>query len=55
VFVSWKGDHAPWHVHVFRGGRLVVKWDLEHDMPLRGRATRRVVELITALRREGRL
>lgn len=28
VFVTWKGDHAPRHVHVYRDGKLVVKWDL---------------------------
>ena len=25
VFVWWKGD-APHHVHVYREGKLVVKW-----------------------------
>ena len=28
VFLTWKGDHGPRHVHVYRGGRLVLKWDL---------------------------
>jgi hypothetical protein len=31
VFVTWKGDHSPYHVHVYRDGTLVVKWDLEND------------------------
>lgn len=55
VFLSWVGDHGPRHVHVYRNGKLVVKWDLEADMAMAGRATRRVVELIRALRREGLL
>ena len=27
VFVTWKSDHSPRHVHVYRDGVLVVKWD----------------------------
>lgn len=30
VFITWKGDHRPWHVHVYQDGRLVVKWDLDN-------------------------
>lgn len=55
VFLAWKGDHGPRHVHVFREGRLVVKWDLENDRPMRGAASRRVRALIRELQREGRL
>jgi len=25
VFLTWKGDHSPRHVHVYRDSRLVVK------------------------------
>ena len=31
VFIAWKSDHPPRHVHVYRQGRLVVKWDLDHS------------------------
>lgn len=55
VFVTWKGDHEPDHVHVYRDGKLVVKWDLEHGAAMKGRATRRVLRLITELREEGLL
>lgn len=55
VFVSWKGDHAPRHVHVYRGGRFVLKWDLDRDRVMKGRASRRVQELIAGLRAEGLL
>ena len=55
VFVTWKGDHSPYHVHVYRDGRLVVKWDLEHDVPMKGRAGRRVLALIRELQKEGLL
>jgi hypothetical protein len=52
VFVSWKGDHPPRHVHVYRDGKLVVKWDLDNERPMRGQATRRVIELIKELESE---
>ena len=55
VFVTWKGDHSPYHVHVYRDGKLVVKWDLENDLPMKGAASRRVLELIRELRAEGEL
>ena len=55
IFLAWKGDHGPRHVHVYRDGKLVVKWDLEHRCAMRGKATRRVLELIRDLEREGLL
>lgn len=55
VFVTWKGDHSPHHVHVYRDGALVVKWDLENDVAMKGNATRRVLRLIAELREEGLL
>jgi hypothetical protein len=55
LFVAWKGDHLPRHVHVYRDGKLVVKWDLENRVPIKVRATARVLRLIQDLEREGRL
>lgn len=55
VFLTWIGDHPPRHVHVLRDDRLVLKWDLARRLPLRGVATRRLVDLIDQLVDEGRL
>ena len=55
VFVTWVGDHRPRHVHVYRDGKLVVKWDLENNVSMKGRASRKVLELIRELETEGRL
>lgn len=55
VFLMWKGDHPPRHVHVLRDGRLVVKWDLELGRPMQGHAERRLVDLIAELQKEGSL
>lgn len=53
VFVSWISDHAPRHVHVYRDGRLIVKWDLERGKPMKGEASARLRSLLDRLVREG--
>jgi hypothetical protein len=55
VFITWKGDHSPRHVHVYRDGELVVKWDLDDKQPMIGKASRRVRALIEELEAEGAL
>jgi hypothetical protein len=55
IFLSWVGDHSPEHVHVYRDGKLVVKWDLENWLPMKGKATRQVLKHIRDLREEGLL
>lgn len=55
IFLSWKGDHAPRHVHVYRHGRLVVKWDLDGERPMMGAASEKILRLIRELQQEGRL
>jgi len=55
VFITWIGDHSPRHVHVFRDGKFVVKWDLENAKPIAGTATRKVIKLIDQLQQEGLL
>jgi hypothetical protein len=55
TFVTWSGDHAPYHVHVYRQGSLVLKWDLENDCAMAGQPTRRILRLIAELRSEGKL
>jgi hypothetical protein len=55
IFLTWTGDHLPRHVHVYRDGKLIVKWDLENRLPMRGNATRRILALIEDLESEGLL
>jgi hypothetical protein len=40
---------------VFRGGKLVVKWDLENQKPMKGAATKRILAMIAELEAEGLL
>jgi len=49
------GDHPPRHVHVYRDGKLVLKWDLDNQNPMLGKAHRRILELIAELESEGLL
>ena len=55
VFVTWVGDHSPRHVHVYSDGKLVVKWDLENQVAMKGQANGRIVRLIAELEQEGRI
>ncbi len=55
IFLTWAGDHSPRHVHVYRDGKLIVKWDLENRMPMVGEANRRILSLIEELESEGLL
>jgi len=42
-------------VHVYRNGSLVVKWDSDNQKPMKGAATRGILELISELEAEGLL
>jgi hypothetical protein len=53
VFITWKGDHPPRHVHVYKDGKLLLKWNLDDRLPMKGKATARILELIEQLVKEG--
>lgn len=55
IFVTWIGDHSPRHVHVYRDGKLVLKWNLDAKLPMQGKATARILEIIAELEKEGAL
>jgi hypothetical protein len=55
VFLTWRGDHSPRHVHVYHDGKFVLKWDLDHQKPMAGIPVRKVLELIHQLDSEGLL
>jgi hypothetical protein len=55
IFITWKGDHSPQHVHVYRDAKLVLKWDLDNQKAMQGTPTKRVLTLLRALQAEGRL
>ena len=49
------GDHTPRHVHVYKDGKLVVKWDLESGQPMKGRDSASMLRLIREFENEGAL
>ena len=55
VFITWKGDHPPRHVHVYRNGKFVVKWDMDNGKAMRGKISGRVLELLEEIQSEGLL
>ncbi len=55
VFLSWAGDHSPRHVHVYRDGELILKWDLDNGKPMAGNPSRKLLELIRELEAEDKL
>ena len=46
-------DHPPLHVHVFKDGHLVAKYDLEGLAFMKLRAPRQQASILRALRRAG--
>ena len=55
IFVFWRGDHSPRHVHVYRDGKLIVKWNLDAGVPMKGASSWRILRVIADLETEGRL
>ena len=55
IFITWKADHPPRHVHVWRDGRLILKWDLERHRSILGPTTRKLLALLRQLEDEGLL
>lgn len=55
VFITWKGDHDPRHVHVFEDGREILKWNLEGSVVMKGEVSDKLRRLIEDLVREEKL
>lgn len=54
-FVSFKGDHKPKHVHIYKDGRTIAKWDLENRRLMKGNMTRRLKRILDELVEEKKL
>lgn len=55
VFITYKGDHDPRHVHIFRDGKEVAKWNLEAQVLMSGVVNKKILKLIEELVKEGEL
>ena len=54
IFLSYLSDHGH-HVHICKDGKQVVKWDLDEEREIEGKAGKRVRRLIEELKREGKI
>jgi hypothetical protein len=36
IFITRKGDHLPYHVHIKEGKREIGRWDIENQIPWDG-------------------
>lgn len=55
VFLAWHGDHSPKHVHVYRDGKFILKWDIENWRAMAGNPSSSLLELLRQLDAEGLL
>lgn len=55
IFLFRKGDHDPRHVHIFRDGKEIAKWNLEHLVLMKGTINKKVLGILKKLVREGEL
>ena len=55
VFVTWKGDHSPRHVHIYKDRKLIVKWDLENECAMKGEMNSKILKSIRDLQKSGDL
>ncbi len=55
IFFTAKGDHNPPHVHIYRDGEMVAKFDLQGWEMMAGKVDRRIKQILKRLREEGRL
>ena len=53
IFLTWKGDHSPRHVHVYTDGKLVLKWNLDDKQAMKGSPTARILQIISELEKDG--
>lgn len=36
IFITYKGDHSPLHVHIEQANREIGRWDVENQKPMDG-------------------
>lgn len=55
VFITYKGDHDPRHVHIYRDGKFVAKWNLDAWVLMSGAVNGRIIKILEELVRGGLL
>ncbi|MGE4233504.1 MAG: DUF4160 domain-containing protein [Bacteriovoracia bacterium] len=55
VFITRIGDHDPRHVHVYRDGKEIAKWNLEDWALMNGEVNSKLLKILEELIKEGEL
>jgi len=55
IFITYKGDHDPRHVHIYQDGEEIAKWNLENWVLMSGKVNKKIVKLLIQLVEEGLL
>jgi hypothetical protein len=55
IFVTYIGDHDPRHVHIFRDGKEIAKWNLEASVLMSGAVHRKLLKVLAELVNEEKL
>lgn len=53
LFVWYISDHPPPHVHVYRNGKAIGKFNLIDESPIKGVFSKKLILLIRELKQEG--
>jgi len=53
TIIVWKGDHAPYHCHVFKDGKEIAKINLEAMVAMKGTLTSKLKKTLESLKEEG--
>ena len=54
-FITWKGDHDPYHVHILKDGKEILKWNLEEQVLMKGKISKKIRRIIRKLMNEKKL
>ena len=55
VFITRIGDHDPRHVHIYRDGKEIAKWNLEAWVLMNGAVNSKLLKILEELAEEGEL
>ncbi|OFZ78683.1 MAG: hypothetical protein A2583_07215 [Bdellovibrionales bacterium RIFOXYD1_FULL_53_11] len=53
VFIFWKGDHTPKHVHIFCNNREIAKWNIQDWALMGGSINMKIYKILLELEKEG--
>ena len=49
IFETYAGDHAPYHVHIYKDDRFIGRFDIENQRPMDGDLPAQVLKYLEEL------